>query len=1091
MSSTTLTGIFSPGSPALPETLRTLSLDPSRTTVPGDTIRAQFTFSNLGGAAATGVRVRFALPQGVSHIEGADTVDDAPLAEGLRFVDSNGAPIGELEPNAQRRVQCTFKVDDTIEDASEMVFQAALVTDQTGLIASNIERLTVRSRPDLQNSATLVSLSAPPAPKPGDVISVRATIRNSGSSSAHDVVLILPTPEHTTYLARSTRIDGRLVNNEGEVFDYENSTVVSERLAPGQSVQVEYQATIDSPLLDGTRIRAAGTVGARGLNEFPIASAEIVVASPVDFENDETQLLVLSDDVVTPGMRVPMVLRAMNAGTGIAERMQLAFILPPGLMYAPGSAQVDGQPVSDDSIPGLAFSLGSLPAGRMAEVGIAATVAVPHSGETVLPVSASLRWKTGERNFSRRLAVRVAPRFGRARNYVNADRGAAQAREDVSFTVHVYNDGTAPESDVRLRLMPGLYLTELRVSEEQGESAPYNEPVSLGVVNPHHERIFTVHAKIASKVPDRSTATLGVILEHADGAVDLGTATLVIRSRPAIDRVEWELASNEALRPNRTIDVVVRVHNGGSDVLREARLALTLPPELVVERAVDARRDREGIAFADVAPESVHEARLTLRLLSAVAGNRKLAIDGWLHGRGISPMQFPALEVPTHAEAQFAQSAQLVAIPGELVNAGERLYYEIRLRNDGDGPADRLTIRVVPTNLAVYVPSTTTINGMPIVDDAGASQLWSARGLVLADVNPNIELRLRWEMMVMAPLPAGTPLDTRTVFEWGEGTTFAIAAPTVRVQAQPSLTESIAGTPISIARIFPTGAPPYEPPGLPPEYEAIAAPSVPELAPVETAEMPPVAQEAPPRAIAEIVAEHAESLVAPAAEVELPTPVLFIDFTPERLANVIKMLERSDSAGGLVQHLFALRMFFPENAIDAPQQLTQAFAGASRAVRAPLERLFVRLRMPRLSLTTKDLEDRDGRDALMNLLNDLVFAPTAKPQAPAPGTIRIEGQIELDVVRSLMPELETTPVGSVTPWLVNAQLLGTTIYNDVADRNALERYRSELLNVLLVLNELPLEEFHRVLTSSVNRTLDQALAQVLDALRNAAHIAVD
>lgn len=1098
MASTTLTGIFSPGSPALAETLRTLTLDPSRTVLPGDTIRAQFTFSNLGGAAATGVRVRFSLPQGVEHVEGGDLVDDAPLPEGTRFVDPNGASAGDLEPNAQRRVTCTFKVDDTIEDGSELTFQAALLTDQTGLIASNLERLSVHSRPQLQNAASLVTLSAPATPKPGDVISVRATIRNSGSSSAHDIVLIMPTPEHTTYLARSTRIDGRLVNSDGEVFDYDSATIVSERLAPAQSVQIEYQATIDTPLLDGTRIRASGTVGARGLSEFAIQSAEIVVASPVDFEGEETQLTVLSDDVVTPGMRVPMVLRAMNSGTGIAERLQLGFILPPGLMYAPGSAHVDGQPVSDDSIEGLVFSLGSLPAGRMAEVGIAATVAVPQTGETVLPVGASLRWKTGERNFSRRLAVRVAPRFGRARNYVAADRGAAQAREDVTFTVHVYNDGTAPESDVRLRLVPGLYLTDLRVSEGSDDALGYDEPLALGVVHPHHERIFTVHAKIASKVPDRSTATLGVILEHADGAVDLGTATVVVRSRPMVDRVEWELASNESLRPNRTIDLIVRVHNGGSDVLRDARLALTLPPEVIVERAVDARRDREGIAFADVMPESVHEARLTLRLLHAVAGNRRLALDGWLHGRGISPVQFPALEVPTHAEAQFAQSSQLVAIPGETVNAGERLYYEVRLRNDGDGPAERLTLRVVPTNLAVYMPSSTTINGMPVPDDAGASQLWSARGLVLADVNPTVELRLRWEMIVMAPLPAGTPLDTRAVLEWGEGTTFAIAAPTVRVQAQPSLTESIAGTPISIARLFPSGVAPYEPPDLPEAYDAIATPSVPDVRPaLEPAETytPPLVEEAPPRAIAEIVAENAERLpsrpeIAQAPE-ELPSPVLYVDFTPERLANVIKMLDRSDSAGGLVQHLFAMRMFFPENALDAPQQLRATFATASRAMRAPLERLFVRLRMPRLSIAAKDLEDRESRDALMNLLNDIVFAPSAKPQPPAPGTIRIEGQIELDVVRSLMPELEATPIGSVTPWLVNAQLLGTTIYNDVETRDVLERYRAEMLNVLIVLNELPLEEFHRVLTSSVNRTLDQALAQVLDALRNAAHIAVD
>lgn len=1092
MASTSLTGIFAPGSPALVESLRTLVLEPNRAVSPGETIRVHFSFSNLGGAAATGVRVRFAHPQGVEHLAAGDTVDDAALADGS-FIDPNGAAIGDLEPNGQRRVTAVFRANPTIEDGSELVFQAALVTDQTPLVGSNIERLFVRSRPELQNSATFVTIAAPSAPRPGDAITVRAVVRNTGSSSAHDVVVVLPAPDHTTYLAGSARIDGRVVASvEGEAFDYDSSTVVSERLAPAQSVVVEYQATIDSPLGDGTRIKAQGTVGSRETSEFSISSAEIVVLSPVDFDGEDTALAVISDDVVTPGMRVPMVLRAMNTGTGIAERVQIEFMLPQGLIYAPGTAHVDGQPVSDDAISNQTFSLGSLAAGRMVEAGITATVAVPATAETALPIDAALRWNpstgsAGERTFSRRLTVRVAPRFSRARNYVEADRGVAQAREELAFTVHVFNDGTAPESDVRLRLIPGLHLENLRIGESAEDTIPYDVPVALGFVHPHQERVFTVLTTIASRVPDRSSVTLGAVLEHGGGAVDLGTATTVIRSRPTVESVAWELTSHEPLRPGRTVDAIVRVVNSGSDVLRDARLSLTLPPELAIERAVDARRDRDGLAFADIAAETTHESRITLRLLRAVSGNRTLALEGWLHGKGISPVQFATLDVPTFAQAQFGQSAQILAIPSESVNAGERLYYEIRLRNDGDGPADRLTVRVVATNLAVYVPSSTTINGLAVGDDSGASQLWSARGLVLADVNPNVDLRIRWEMMVMAPLAAGTALDTRAILEWGEGTTFAVAAPTVRVQAQPSLSESTAGTPISIARIFPA------------EKVAVELPPLPEPEPVQVVPTVPP-REAPPRAITELVESIATS--APSFETPAPqapvddedrveVPVLYLDFSADRLSNTLRMIERSTSAGGLVQHLFAVRLLFPEHAQDAPASVDDAFANASRALRAPLEKLFVRLRMPRLTITGKDLEDRESREALRDVVESLSFAPTASPKAPSNGTLRVTGAIELDVVRALLPDLESAPLGAVTPWLINAQLLGTTIYHGTDRSDALETYRGELLHVLSVLNELPIEEFHRVLTSSVNRTLDETLANAIDALRGAAQIVLE
>ncbi len=1079
MSSPSLTGLFAPGSAALPEVLRTLVVEPSRVAQPGDTIRVHFSFSNLGGAAATGVRVRCAHPQGVEHVTGGDLVDDAPLPDGAAFVEPHGAPVADLEPNGACRITCTFRVNDTIEDGTQLLFQAALVTDQTQLTASNVERVTVRSRPELRNAATLVTLTAPPQPKPGDAVTARATVRNTGSSSAHDVVVMLPVPEHTTYIAHSARIDGRVVAGiDGEAFDYDRTAVVSERLAPGQSVLVEYQATIDSPLVDGTRICVRGSVGSRETSEFEIASDEIVVQSPVDFTGEETAFVLQCDEVVTPGMRVPMVVRALNVGTGIAERVQVTFTLPHGLIYAPGSAHVDGQPVGDDAIEGLTFTLGALAAGRMVEVGIAATVAVPEPGQNALPVDAVLRWKTGERSFSRRLTVRVAPRFSRARNFVEADRGVAHAREELTFAIHVYNDGTAPESDVKLRIAPGLQLTDVRVGEGD-ELFAYGEPIALGVVQPHQERIFTVHARVVSRVADRSNATLAAMLERAEGAIDLGTSTIVVRSRPYIESVAWELATTEPLRPHRTVDVIVRVHNSGSDVLRDGHLALSLPPDLAIERTVDARRERDGLGLPEIPAESTHEARITLRLLAGTSGARTLQLDGWLHGRGITPVQFATLGVPTFAQAQFAQSTQLFASPSDAVNAGERLFYELRMRNDGDGPADRLTVRVVPTNLAVYVPSSTTLNGMNVNDDAGTSQAWSARGLALADVNPGVELRLRWEMIVMAPLAAGTPLDTRAVLEWADGITHAVAAPTVRVQSEPSLSESAAGTPISIARLFPAAA----------QGEVLDEP----IAEQVSLEAPASSQmPEPPRAIAEIVAAQPELPAAGAtAHAEISTPLLYVDFTAERLANTIRMLERSDSAGGLVQHLFAMRMLFPEHAIGAPAQLAATFATATRQLRVPLEKLFVRLRMPRLTITGKDIEDREGRDALRTLVDELAFAPSASPEPPPAQVVRIVGGVELDVVRALVADLESAPIGTVAPWLVNAQLLGTTIYHDGHRSDELETYRAELLNIFSVLNELPMEEFHRVLTSSVNRALDEALAHVLDALRGAAHLAVE
>jgi uncharacterized repeat protein (TIGR01451 family) len=1132
-----LTGIFAPGSPALVEGLRTLVLEPTRSAGPGETIRAEFSFSNFGGAAATGVVVRFSHPQGAAHITGSDLIDDRPLTEGT-FVDASGAQAGDLEANQQRKVACSFRVDDTIEDGTELVFQAALISDQTPLIASNIERVVVRSQPILSGSSTLVTLDAPERPRPGDLVTVRATVVNTGSSSANDVVVLLPAPEHTLYVPRSARIDGRVVTGiDGEAFDYDSGIVAAERLAPGASIGIEYQATIDSPLPDATRIKVSGSAGAREVAEFTLASAEIVVASPVDFAGEETALTLLCDDAVTPGTRIPMILRAVNAGTGIAEFVTISFAMPDGLVFAPGSAQVDGQPVSDESIPGLTFSLGTVSAGRVVEAGLTATVAVPAPGaDAALPVEAALRWKGGERDFSRRLTARTSARFNRARNFVEADRGAASARDDVTFLVHIYNDGTAAERDVRLRIIPGIHLDDVRLGESDDEAILYREPLDLGLVPPHHERVFTVSARVASRVPDRSNVTLGAVLEHDSGAIDLGSATIVVRSRPNVERssVAWEVAGNEPLRPNRFVDVAIRFTNGGSDVLRDARLALTVPPELAVERAVDARRDRDGLYFGDIPAETTHEARITLRLLRPVSGDRMLALEGWLQGKGIGPVQLPPLDVPTFAEPQFAQSAQLLAAPSQYVDAGERLFYEVRLRNEGDGPANRLLIRVVPTNLAVYVPSSTTLNGLAVADDGGVSQLWSQRGLALADVNPGVELRIRFEMSVMAPLAAGTTLETRAILEWGAGQTIAIAAPALKVQAQPTLGESTIGTVISVAQAFPSQGAAYEPPPLPePERDYRAAPaSAPaptvSAAPVYeerlTVDMTPIGQpvdtqaqpahddvreaapepaaepvaEPVPRAIADVIAANVEILavepepapVPVAAPAQVPSPLLYLDLTPERLETTLRMLDRAD-AGGLVQHLFALRLLLPEATAHASPALTSAFATANRAMRGPLDRFFVRLRMPRLAVTAKDLEDRDSRFALRALVDQVVATPAHGAPELRPGVVRLEGKVDVEQLRTMSGELEAAPLGAVTPWVINAYMLGTTIAYDGTTSESLGRYRGEILKVLTVLSELPIDEFHRVLTTSVNRSLDESLAGVLETLRGVAHLTVE
>ncbi len=219
-------------------------------------------------------------------------------------------------------------------------------------------------------------------------------------------------------------------------------------------------------------------------------------------------------------------------------------------------------------------------------------------------------------------------------------------------------------------------------------------------------------------------------------------------------------------------------------------------------------------------------------------------------------------------------------------------------------------------------------------------------------------------------------------------------------------------------------------------------------------------------------------------------PVLYADFIENPLSQTIRALEKN-AGGGLIPHVFAIRALSPNAIAGARPELAQNVENAAVAMRAPLDRFFVRLRTPGVTVTAKDLEDRESRFALRTLVDAVLEASPAPPPPRPSGIVRLSGSVNLEAVRARRDELERSPLGSVAPWIVNAGLLGSRIeYDDGGRSEVLGQYRDELIKVFSVLETLPMPEFHRVLGSSVNRMLDDALSVVLEALRTAAHLAV-
>ncbi|MBV8150407.1 MAG: hypothetical protein JOY59_02525, partial [Candidatus Eremiobacteraeota bacterium] len=292
-------------------------------------------------------------------------------------------------------------------------------------------------------------------------------------------------------------------------------------------------------------------------------------------------------------------------------------------------------------------------------------------------------------------------------------------------------------------------------------------------------------------------------------------------------------------------------------------------------------------------------------------------------------------------------------------------------------------------------------------------------------------------------------------------------------------------------------------PAILPDRPIVAPP--PERQPVETAEAVPAPAPVAELAVA-VDGDEAEVATAeplgiepaaaePVAEVGVvpETATAVVAFSEDRLARTLTFMERA-SFEGLLKHVFALRAFFPD-AIAGPtgSSVNDRLAALREALRGQLDRLFIKLRLPRYAIAGKDLEDRATRTALADFVASLgePAATEGGLELPAVGNdvvARIEGAVAVDRIRGIAPQLENAPLGAVYPWIALCALLGDTIVLKSGERStAIRGYRDGLAAILDNVAALPLSEFHRVLGTSTNTELDAQLDDVLAALHRAVH----
>jgi uncharacterized repeat protein (TIGR01451 family) len=1071
----TLTDVFGPDTPLLPEGLRTLVVSPGRVVEPGQTVHATFTFRNLGGGTATGFRARFRLPEGLTYLVGTASIDNTPLDEqgGLTtLLQSSGADIGDIPAGSERRISLAYTVAPTIENGTPITVQAAISSFEVPLIGSNVVRLVVRSKPQLQNPLTKLTVAAVRETAPGQELQVKAQVHNSGQSSAHDLIVLLPVPANTTYVAGSARVSGHAAGgSERDPFGFGRPAITVKTLGPGTTLDVGYRVLIDPVVEDATAITVSGAVCSQEVAEFALAPVTLKVASAPSFAGAETEFHADCEDDVEPGQRIVLALRARNTGTAIARAVRLKLDVPEGLAYTPGSRSLDGVPTVDRASDAGVFDVGDLVPGRSVEVAVSALVVAPQTTGRELQLGATVEWKKGQRRFDRTVTVRSAPQFPATFNDVVRESPRRLSPGDpVIATIHLANLGADVATDVRLLLEGDDGLEHLHALEGKNELPVRDDgAVQLDTLEPGKPRTVRVEARVAPVIEDDTQLRLRATLRTAQlDPIELGAATHVVASRPKFSAAtsKLALAGNEVLRPNRTTLCRLSLANEGTDAGRDVRVRLQLPEELRLEGVDGASRDGQSIVFGAVPAGETRDATVHLRLVATISHGDVLEVGARVSGLNVVPFTLETMRVATHAEPAFADNATLVSTPDDAIDAGAELTYTLSLRNTGDGAAKRLTARLEAPAKTAYAHGTTTVNDVSLLDFAGTSPLLTPSGLTLADVGPGVEVIARLRVIVNTPLPAGTTIEARALVSWDDAAELSVNAEPVRVRSTAAFAVSEPGLPFSVL----DAAAALEPP---PAQHALPRSG-------RTLQLPPAV---PVRG----GSRHAGALSGNGEQSHDDVrsgATLTLDLSEDKLDWLVPYL-REATFPGLLPHLLLLRALFPDGAEDADAVLRARLRRHGELLSDVIDTLFVKLRLPGAHTAPQDFESRELRSSLRGVLEALrrERAPVDDERAD----VRLVGSVGAHELGAAIDALEREPLHTATPWLALSLLMGTKLERDgdvVADFTP---YREALQHALAELGRLSPDEFEAAVTRPVDPRLDEERGQLVDTLAEQQH----
>lgn len=239
----------------------------------GDTLTYTIDISNLGSADATQVRLRDAIPEETTYIEGTLRIDEGTTtlsrlhSRGTRAEGTiNGRDIyidlGTIVPG--QTVTITFQVVlDTAQDGQVVISQGTVSsaelpdekTDADGIDANGDQptEIVVGAAAVLRSTMQAIDLNGDII-RAGEMVEYNITLRNIGTLEATGIQMKTQLPDTLTYVPDSTTLNGvRLTDQAGPISVLETGLSVG-RLGMGEAATIRFRVTVAPDVAPGSVI---------------------------------------------------------------------------------------------------------------------------------------------------------------------------------------------------------------------------------------------------------------------------------------------------------------------------------------------------------------------------------------------------------------------------------------------------------------------------------------------------------------------------------------------------------------------------------------------------------------------------------------------------------------------------------------------------------------------------------------------------------------------------------------------------------------------------------------------------------------------